>query len=224
MTQNTLLTSKQQLRKLMKETIKCISVEEKARQTKIVIGHLLSENKHFSKARNIGLFLSMKNEEIDTQKLIENILTEHRNKQIYVPYVEISKKENEMVFFELDSLSTYKNEMNENNKFSLRQFNDVKNRIPVNESLLDLILVPGLAFDVYNKLSEKSVSRLGRGKGYYDVFLKKIPNCYTMGIGFNEQFVPYNENILSKKLSVPIDVQRDFLLNEYLCEKSICNN
>ena len=229
MTQNTLLSSKTHLRKLMKDTIKSLSVEEKARQTKIITDHLLHENKRFLKAKNIGLFLSMKHEELDTHKLIENILTEHRNKHVYVPYVEMNSKSandtrSEMVFFELENLDMYNKDMNENNKFRLRQFNNITNMVPVSESLFDLILVPGLAFDFYdNKVNEKCVSRLGRGKGFYDVFLRKIPNCYTIGIGFNEQYIPFNETFLSKKLNVPIDIQRDVLLNEYLCEKSICN-
>ena len=224
MTQNTLFSSKIQLRKLIKETIKAISIEEKARQTNIVIDHLLNENKRFFKAKYVALFLSMKHEELDTQRLIENILSEHRNKRIYVPYVDMNAKANEMVFFELESLDKYNNEMNEDNKYNLRQFNDVNERIPINENLLDLILVPGLAFDICDEIQEKRVSRLGRGKGYYDVFLKKIPNCYTMGIGFNEQFIPFNENMSSRKLRVPIDTQRDVLIDEYLCEKTICNN
>jgi 5-formyltetrahydrofolate cyclo-ligase len=229
MAQNTLLSSKTHLRKLMKDTIKSLSVEEKARQTKIVTDHLLHENKRFSKAKHIGLFLSMKHEELDTHQLIENILTEHRNKHVYVPYVEMNSKiasdtRSEMVFFELESLDMYNKDMNENNKFRLRQFNNITNMVPVSESLFDLILVPGLAFDVYdNKVNEKCVSRLGRGKGFYDVFLRKIPNCYTIGIGFNEQYIPFNETFLSNKINVPIDIQRDVLLNEYLCEKSICN-
>ena len=53
MTQNTLLSSKTHLRKLMKDTIKSLSVEEKARQTKIVTDHLLHENKRFSYFRAI---------------------------------------------------------------------------------------------------------------------------------------------------------------------------
>ena len=71
MTQQTLISAKMQLRKLMKAQLKSISSEEMTRQTKIVVDHLLKENKHFVQAKHIGLFISMKNQEINTiQKFI----------------------------------------------------------------------------------------------------------------------------------------------------------
>jgi 5-formyltetrahydrofolate cyclo-ligase len=50
---------------------------------------------------------------------------------------------------------------------------------------LDLVIVPGLAFD-------KKGNRLGRGKGYYDRFLKKITNKETpsIGLAFSMQILP----------------------------------
>lgn len=46
-----------------------------------------------------------------------------------------------------------------------------------------LIFVPGRAFS-------KNGERLGRGKGYYDNYLKnKLPNCITVGICFPFQIV-----------------------------------
>lgn len=47
----------------------------------------------------------------------------------------------------------------------------------------DLIVVPGVAFDLHN-------NRLGRGKGYYDRFLVKHPNAYRLGICFKFQIAP----------------------------------
>lgn len=47
---------------------------------------------------------------------------------------------------------------------------------------LDLILVPGVAFDVQGR-------RLGRGKGYYDRLLPHLPGT-TCGVGFDEQLLP----------------------------------
>ncbi len=42
---------------------------------------------------------------------------------------------------------------------------------------LDLIIVPGLAFDTENY-------RLGYGGGYYDTFLAEHPTAFTVGIGY----------------------------------------
>ncbi len=49
---------------------------------------------------------------------------------------------------------------------------------------LGLVIVPGVAFD-------KKCNRLGRGKGYYDRFLKKLPkDITTIGLAFNFQILP----------------------------------
>ncbi len=47
---------------------------------------------------------------------------------------------------------------------------------------IEVALVPGQAFD-------KAGHRLGRGKGYYDRFLKKLRNAYTMAVCFPYQVV-----------------------------------
>ncbi len=46
---------------------------------------------------------------------------------------------------------------------------------------IDIIFIPGLAFD-------KNNNRLGRGKGFYDVFLQKYPLSYKIGIALKLQF------------------------------------
>ena len=50
------------------------------------------------------------------------------------------------------------------------------------EGPLDLIVVPGMAFD-------RQGHRLGRGKGYYDRFLIKYPEVKTIGICFDFQLL-----------------------------------
>lgn len=51
-------------------------------------------------------------------------------------------------------------------------------------------VVPGMSFDADN-------NRLGRGKGYYDRFLKNIPQAYKIGVCFDfqkEKEIPHEEN------------------------------
>ncbi|NMA67319.1 MAG: 5-formyltetrahydrofolate cyclo-ligase [Clostridiaceae bacterium] len=51
----------------------------------------------------------------------------------------------------------------------------------VNIDEIDLILVPGLGFDLHG-------NRLGHGKGYYDRFLEKCPEkTFTIGIAYDMQ-------------------------------------
>jgi 5-formyltetrahydrofolate cyclo-ligase len=65
-------------------------------------------------------------------------------------------------------------------KFGIREPADVCPQIPVNH--LDLVLVPGVAFDARG-------GRLGRGKGYYDRLLADVRGT-KCGVAFDEQIVP----------------------------------
>ena len=47
---------------------------------------------------------------------------------------------------------------------------------------IDIAVVPGMAFDAQGH-------RLGRGKGYYDRFLAKVPDVYKIGLCFSWQMV-----------------------------------
>ncbi len=54
---------------------------------------------------------------------------------------------------------------------------------PLDLSALDLVLVPGIVFDKENY-------RLGRGLGYYDRFLRKLPaRIPTIGLAFDFQVI-----------------------------------
>ena len=59
---------------------------------------------------------------------------------------------------------------------------------------LDLVLVPGVAFDLHGR-------RLGRGRGYYDRLLSQVGGR-TCGVAFDEQVVS----------EVPVEAH-DVLLN-----------
>ena len=66
-------------------------------------------------------------------------------------------------------------------------------------SLIDMIIVPGVAFD-------RKMNRMGRGKGYYDRFLPKL-KAIKVGVCFDFQLLdslPYNDH----------DVKMDMIVSE----------
>lgn len=65
----------------------------------------------------------------------------------------------------------------------------------VNCQLSIVIVVPGMAFD-------KHGHRLGRGKGYYDRFLSRIPNIYKIGVCFPFQLI---DNVPSEPTDILVD-------------------
>jgi len=79
------------------------------------------------------------------------------------------------------------------NRWKIREPSaDTARENPLDTGLLDLIIVPGLAFD-------KNRGRLGRGKGYYDQYIAKTykvfnqinkPRPYLLGVAFKEQILP----------------------------------
>ena len=60
---------------------------------------------------------------------------------------------------------------------------------------MELIIVPGVAFDRHN-------NRMGRGRGFYDRLLKSTPNAYKVGVGFDFQMV---DNVPVEPFDVPMN-------------------
>lgn len=63
---------------------------------------------------------------------------------------------------------------------------------------IDVAIIPGMSFDSYN-------NRLGRGKGYYDRFLAKVPHMYKIGVCFDFQkleTIPAYDNDIKMNLVI----------------------
>lgn len=65
-------------------------------------------------------------------------------------------------------------------------------------SRLELVIVPGLAFD-------RRGNRIGHGAGYYDRFLKRADSAYKLGLGYDFQ-------IIEEVPALPHDVRLDAVL------------
>lgn len=74
-------------------------------------------------------------------------------------------------------------------------------------SLIDVIIIPGLAFDAQG-------NRLGRGRGYYDRFLGKIGRAVPkIGVCFDEQMV-------NEVPTGPDDMKVDFVVTDRRCSRT----
>lgn len=60
---------------------------------------------------------------------------------------------------------------------------------------IDLAVIPGMAFDRHG-------NRLGRGKGYYDRMLARIPHAYKIGLCFDFQLV---DQVPTEPTDIPMD-------------------
>lgn len=228
-------TEKQCIRKLIRRFLLTkLSNEEKERQSRLVTTHLFnrlttpsSSHLQLNNKKHIAIYVSQNELEINTHELIKSLLIK-TTKSIYIPYIDyetLNKQiinSNEMKFYKINSLHDYEHELSDANKFKIKQFKTIENRVELDMNLIDLLIVPGLAF-AYD--SQKCLyTRLGRGKGFYDAYINKIlssktanKNLYSIGLAFNEQFIP-NKHI---NHNLPFDSTHDRYLNHVIYENSI---
>src|SRR3989338_11334917 len=127
----------------------------------------------FLRAEVVAFYVSLA-EEVDTHRLIDRAL--RAGKRVAVPKCELKKRRLE--FYEIKSRKELKK-----GALGIPEPNaEISRRILPRQ--FDCVLVPGIAFD-----GQKN--RLGRGAGFYDRFLKRVPKrAAKIGIGFSFQIVP----------------------------------
>ena len=160
-----MLEKKKILRKIIKVRVSAISAEEKAKREKLLLDNLFSMPE-FLAAKTVMLFANLP-DEIGTFSLIDKCIA--MGKKVFLPVIE----GDEMTACEFKG------------EYKIGKY-DIKEPLTPTSSLLtpnsiDFILVPGVGFS-------PSGYRLGRGKGYYDKFLSKYSNLFTVGVCFREQF------------------------------------
>ncbi len=134
--------------------------------------------KEFIKARVIMVYLAKK-DEVDTTPIIRE--AQKQGKKVVVPVVD----GDELLPCELGEELT-------SGPFSVLQPVEKKEVAPQD---LDLIIVPGRAFDLSGR-------RLGRGRGFYDRFLSSLPEgvpvigiCYSCQVFDSIPTGPYDKKV-----------------------------
>ncbi|KAI9105999.1 hypothetical protein DFS34DRAFT_41115 [Phlyctochytrium arcticum] len=147
------------LRKEMRSLLSKIPSETLQTESQSVVNRLLESN-IYKQSRSISIYINMPTGEIVTRDIILDAF--ETGKKCYVPFchdgimdmIELRTKED---YFALPR-----------NKFGIPEpTGQMAQEIGITLPQLDLIVVPGLAFD-------REGWRLGHGKGYYDQFLQRV--------------------------------------------------
>lgn len=159
--------NKQELRAYIKQQFHQSTATDRKQWSENICNQILADEK-IKNAQNIMAFYPL-SDEVNIKPLLDKFHQEGKN--VLLPVV-ISETE-----------------------LCLRRYNDKESMLsgvlgthfPAGEEYtdydsIDAVLVPGLAFD-------KKGHRLGRGKGYYDRFLKKLSKAYTRAVCFPYQIV-----------------------------------
>ncbi len=141
----------------------------------------LEENPIFQEAQSILFYWSM-DDELPTQAFIEEI---YEAKDIYLPV--IKGNDLEVVRY------TGKHCLVPGEKYGIPEPSGKKLE---DESIIDLVIVPGVAFDKQN-------NRMGRGAGYYDRILSRVPRAKKIALAFDFQMV---ESVPVEAHDVPMDL------------------
>ncbi len=166
---NQLQSAKAALRTQTFDRLSQLTVVERAAASRGVCDGIVQMARWTSS--NSVLFFAPQPEELDIWPLVESGIA--AGKTVALPrYVKSSRSYTAAVVRDLHSDLR-------RGHFGVREPNPICEEIPLNR--LDLVLVPGVAFDLHGR-------RLGRGKGYYDRLLADVCGL-KCGVAFDEQIV-----------------------------------
>lgn len=161
-----LQANKRALRKSVTATLRSLPPTDVQEQSHAIAARVLSLPS-FAKSKTVSCYLSMPTGEVDTSPLVSEIL--RAGKSLFVPKIDRST-EGRMEFLKVygeEDLQPFPSGL-----WGIREpehtWGEHRRMSAENEACegLDMILLPGVAFD-------RSLSRLGHGKGYYDRFISR---------------------------------------------------
>jgi len=164
MPRTALASKKRALRESISSIIRALSQDDVRTQSSAIVSRVLSAP-WFDKANTVSCYLSMPSGEVDTSAITTAIL--HSGKNLFVPRVDTALPGGMDVFkiYDSEDLRDLPSGV-WGIKEPAFQYRDAPRTKAMDQEsdALDVILIPGVAFD-------QSLSRLGHGKGYYDRFL-----------------------------------------------------
>lgn len=181
---------KNEIRKYILSIRNNLNINEVDEKSKIIVDKLTSM-KEFNNSKTVFIYMDFKNE-VKTGEIINLLFKE--NKHVVVSWTD--KVNTEIIPVEIKDL---KNDLI-NSSFGYLEPKK-ENVVPVKIEDIDLIVVPGVAFD-------KKLNRIGFGKGYYDRILKlRRKDTPAIAIAYEFQVldeIPYDEH----------DIKMDVIITE----------
>ncbi len=174
--------TKRQLRNILINRLKQQTEQERKQKSKLIEEKLLKQEE-FIKAERIMFYLAFDGE-VNTESMINK--ARGLSKEIFVPVCDTKQKALKPCILMEDS------------KLDKGPYQTLEPQTKIDLSVdeLDLVIVPALAFD-------KKGNRLGRGKGYYDRFLKGLPQrTHSIGLAFDFQILPH---LPVEQIDMPVD-------------------
>lgn len=187
-----IFNEKKALRKDILTKRKNIDTAEKEKMDKEILDRFF-ESKYYKEAENIFIYISY-DSEIDTSEIIDKAFKD--GKKIYVPRTEFETRLMDAV-----EITSFDNLIK--SSYGILEPSIEDSHINPNE--LDLIVVPGVAFD-------RNGGRMGYGAGFYDRYFKKINKDNIKRIV--KLALAYDFQVLEE---VPMNVQDvpvDFIITE----------
>jgi 5-formyltetrahydrofolate cyclo-ligase len=166
---SSLASAKAALREQVRARLKDMPAAGRAKSSEQLVGSLLA-HRIWSEAKSVLLFCSVASEPV-INPLIREALASGRLTAL--PFFEENSRSYSAKFIRNVESDLVRGE------FGILEPRSSCDPSPLNR--LDLVLVPGVAFDAQGR-------RLGRGKGYYDRLLTQVRGT-TCGVAFDEQIV-----------------------------------
>ncbi len=172
---------KTEIRVQLLEKRNALTHEERASKSE-KIARNLEKIEQFKEAKQV-LFYYTHGSEVDCLPLINKWMNK---KKIYLPKLMENGKFKALPFFEFEGLKK--------GPFNIPE--PTLDDHEEHEGILDLIIVPGVAFD-------KKGNRIGMGKGFYDRYLSKTEDTKKIALAFSEQVL---DEVPKDTYDIPVDI------------------
>ncbi|KAK3948695.1 hypothetical protein QBC32DRAFT_221411 [Pseudoneurospora amorphoporcata] len=220
--------AKQQIRSAMKNKLGALSHEAVKSQSSVVF-NTLRNFKPYVDAKRVSVFLSMPTGEVQTDGIVRHAL--ESGKEVFIPYLHknplaspnLPVRVMDMVrlrdLYDYESLKPDRWGIPSIDPATVHERQRVfggPDAYHSDQTLLDLILMPGVAFDIDPETG--AIRRLGHGKGFYDYFInrhnqktielgKQETPVLLYGLALSEQFLssPSEGSVPVGPLDQPLD-------------------